>query len=68
MGLQALQDCKVRRCQWSKKEQGDLVAFLQKSTRGLHPLSNFGVFFWLQMLTKSTENSASLQVRSTWQI
>jgi hypothetical protein len=54
MGLHPLQYCKERRCQWSKKEQGDIVAFLQESTRGLHPLLNVGSFFVAitrQMLT-----------------
>jgi hypothetical protein len=47
MGLQALQDCKERRCQWLKKEQGDLVGFLHDFTRSLHTLSNFRVSFCL---------------------
>ena len=33
MGLHPLQDCKERRCQWWKEEQGDPVAILQDFTR-----------------------------------
>jgi hypothetical protein len=60
MGLHSLQqDYKERRCQWSKKEPGDLVGFLHDFKRSLHPLSVCNTPHTTNALTKSARNSAS---------
>jgi hypothetical protein len=61
MGLHLLQDSKERRCQHQRKKMEELVAFLQESTRAVHPLAILRTFWSLQ-ITRSICSQNLLEV------